>query len=63
VLFNLASKDAVSGSVDPADESSDECFYSFCRPVGSVHDTVLTPPSKPGRFGPDGESRPGNTRT
>ena len=70
-LLDETSKNAASGSADPADESiatKNANFYSFCRPAGLLHDTVPTPPSKPGRVGSNGEppserQPPGTTRT
>ena len=47
VLFKVLSKDAVSGRVDPAGESSEKrrmLISIRCQPVGLSHDTVLTPP-------------------
>ena len=61
VLFNVASKDGVPRNVDLADESSrgrSANFYSFCQPAAVVHETVLTLPSKSGRVGSNGASRP-----
>ena len=47
VRFKVTSMDAVSGSADPIDESSENHRMSFsirCKDVGLLHDTALTPP-------------------
>jgi len=49
VLFDIASKNAESGSTDQVCEpleTQNANIYSFCQPAGLLHDIVPAPPSK-----------------